>query len=150
MTALRPSATKAALQGTSGAPSASPGPTERALVSLGPLPSPEQLLNLAHRTASRTLSQPEAELLLHGVQHLLTQVAAAGATVRQATADLAAARSERDAALRELALTGPTSVGCSFCGAPAGQRCRPMRGALPPRTPHTARLYTAARAGERR
>jgi hypothetical protein len=115
-----------------------------------PLPSPEQLLNLVQRAGSRTLTVPEAELLLNGVQHLLGQLAGAGATVRQLTADLQVARSERNEALMELALTGPLAVGCSFCGVPAGQRCRSVRGTLPPRTPHTARLHAEARAGERR
>jgi hypothetical protein len=146
----RPAAPKAASQGTSDGPAAFPAPAVRSDRPRGPLPSPEQLLNLVHRTSSRTLTVPEAELLLNGVQHLLAQVAGAGATVRQATAALKVARSERNAALMELALTGPLAVGCSFCGVPAGQRCRSVRGALPPRTPHTARLHAAARASEKR
>lgn len=147
MNTTRPVAPKAATQGASDGPPAFPAPAVRSTVLRGPLPSPEQLLILVHRTSGRLLTAPEAELLLNGVQHLLGQVAAAGSTVRQATAALEVARSERDAALLELALTGPLAVGCSFCGVPAGQRCRSVRGMLPPRTPHTARLHAAARAG---
>lgn len=140
MSASRSAAPKAAPQGISDGLPASPGPAGSARVSRGPLPSPEQLLNLVHRTSTgRALTSAESGLLLGGVQHLLRQAIGAGATIRQLEAELYAVR-------LELAAVSPVVVPCSFCGAEAGQRCRSVRGALPPRTPHTARLHAAARA----
>jgi hypothetical protein len=144
MSASRPGAPKAALQGTSDGLPALPAPAVRSNGPRGPLPSPEQLLNLVHRAgAGRALTPDEAELLHSGVQHLLRQVVGAGATVRQLEAELYSVR-------LELAKFSPLVVSCRFCGAEAGQRCRSVRGQFPPRTPHTARLHAAARAGERR
>lgn len=110
----------------------------------GPLPSPEQLIVLVER-AARALQPVEAAALRRGVAHLSEQLGVAGVSVRSMRADLEQARAELEAALRELGSVGPLSVACSFCGAPAGSKCRAVRGVEPPRTPHTARLHAAAR-----
>jgi hypothetical protein len=111
----------------------------------GPLPTPEQLIVLVER-AARALQPVEAASLRRGVAHLSEQLAVAGASVCSTRAELEQARAQLEAALRELGSVGPLSVACSFCGADAGRKCRAVRGVEPPRTPHTARLYAAARA----
>jgi hypothetical protein len=122
------------------------GPQGRLPASRLPLPTREQLLILVER-AGRSLQPVEAAVLRRGVDHLGEQLVLAGASLRQLGADLERARAELDVALRELGSVGPLSVPCSFCGAPVAARCRAVRGVEPPRTPHTARLHAAARAG---
>lgn len=109
------------------------------------LPSREQLLILIDRTDSHVLTPAEVHLLRAGVVHLAAQLAGAGRAVRRLTDERNTALAERDVARRELALQGPRAVACSFCGAPAGAKCRSVRGVEPPRTPHTARLEAASK-----
>jgi hypothetical protein len=111
----------------------------------GPLPTQDQLLNLVDRSG-QGLVPVETARLRRGVKHLMEQLTLAGAANRELSAALKVARSERNAALLELALAGPLAVRCSFCGADTGRKCRAVRGVEPPRTPHTARLHAAARA----
>lgn len=109
------------------------------------LPSREQLLNLVDRTERHVLTPAEVHLLRVGVVHLAAQLGGAGKAIRRLTGERDVALAERDAARRELALSGPRAVACAFCGAPAGVKCRSVRGVEPPRTPHTARLEAASK-----
>ncbi|WP_035796372.1 zinc finger domain-containing protein [Kitasatospora mediocidica] len=97
------------------------------------------------RTERHVLTPAETHLLRTGVQHLAAQLGGAGKAIRRLTGDLEKARAERDAARREAAESSPTLVPCPYCGAAAGVRCVSVKGALPPRTPHTARLDAASR-----
>jgi hypothetical protein len=107
-----------------------------------PLVSLEELLHLVDRSERCALGLVQAGVLRRGVTELARHASVAGARVREVVA-------QRDAALAVVA-DGPLGVACGFCGVPAGVRCRPMCGVTSPRTPHTARLAAAARAGERR
>lgn len=98
----------------------------------------EELLHLADRSEKQALGPVQADLLRRGISELAQLASAAGLRVREVAA-------ERDAALADVA-TGPLGVACGFCGVQAGSRCRSLRGFVPPRTPHTARLTAAARA----
>lgn len=83
----------------------------------------DRLLHLVDR-AARRLGADEGELLRAGVRAMATQL---------------------QQAQQDLALTAPYRVRCSYCKADVGDRCRAMRGLVPPRTPHTARLTAAAK-----
>lgn len=115
------------------------------------LPSREQLGILVDRTEHHILASVEAHSLRLGITHLAAQLGGAGKAIRRLTGELEQARAERDAALAErdaarlaVKLTGAQRIACPYCGAAAGQRCRAMRGVVPPRTPHTARLEAAS------
>lgn len=105
-------------------------------------PGLEELLHLADRAERHALGPVEATLLRRGISELAQLASAAGARVREVAA-------QRDAALSDVA-ESPLRVACGFCGVPAGSKCRSVKGFMPPRTPHTARLHAAARAGEQR
>jgi len=109
------------------------------------LPSREQLLILVDRTERHVLTPAETHLLRTGVKHLTAQLAGAGKAIYRLTAERDEARAERDTARREAAESSPTLVACPYCGVGAGVRCVSVKGALPPRTPHTARLDAASR-----
>jgi hypothetical protein len=109
------------------------------------LPTLEQVRNLVERTERHPLTPTETRTLRLGVEHLAAQLGGAGKAIRRLTAERDEARRERDQAVRELALSGPQVVECPFCKAPAGERCRSVRGLEAPRQPHTARLDAARR-----
>jgi len=105
-------------------------------------PGLEELLHLADRAERHALGLVEATLLRRGISELAQLASVTSARVREVAA-------QRDAALADVA-ESPLRVACGFCGVPAGSKCRSVKGFVPPRTPHTARLHAAARAGERR
>ena len=105
-------------------------------------PGLEELLHLADRAERHALGLVEAALLRRGIAELAQLASVASAKLREVAA-------QRDAALADVA-DSPLRVACGFCRVPAGTRCRSIRGFVPPRTPHTARLHAAARAGEQR
>ncbi|NUP24130.1 MAG: hypothetical protein HOZ81_50360 [Streptomyces sp.] len=102
----------------------------------------DQLLHLVDRAARHVISPAEVELLRRSVLELV----AVGASVDAVAVQLRYVRLERNAALMEATVTGVLSVGCRYCGAGPGQRCRVVRGALPPRGPHACRVRAAGLA----
>jgi hypothetical protein len=112
------------------------------------LPPVAQLIHIVERSARRQLTPVEANLLRQGLTELVQRLEVAGLALRdlreQSAADLRRARAEVEVIRREAAVVSPVVVACPFCGVEAGERCRPMRGAFTPRTPHTARLHAAS------
>lgn len=100
----------------------------------------EQLLILADRTEKRRLTDAEVGALRAGIRDMAEQQRKAAATVGGLQNKVREWRNKAEQAQTELALTQPYRVPCPHCGADAGQRCRAVRGTVPPRTPHVARL----------
>ena len=134
--------------GPSSGPNRAPASNDPSAPSSGPqgrpaaAPGLEELLHLADRAERHALGPVEAGLLRRGVTELAQLASVASAKVREVAA-------QRDAALSDVA-ESPLRVACGFCGVPAGSKCRSVKGFVPPRTPHTARLHAAARVGEQR
>ncbi|MFD0405522.1 hypothetical protein [Kitasatospora sp. NPDC127116] len=99
----------------------------------------EQLVDAAE---CRRLTPVEAADLRRGVKALRDCLAAAGAQLRRAAGK---AERERDEHARQLLTAGQPAldVACRRCEAGAGAWCRPVAGAVMPRTLHVARLVDA-------
>ncbi|MEV8324597.1 hypothetical protein [Kitasatospora sp. NPDC056731] len=76
------------------------------------------------------------------MEHLTHCLANAGAQLRQSIRDAERVQEEHAAELRVLRTPG-LGVGCRRCGAAVGVWCRPVDGAVAPRTLHVVRLADA-------
>lgn len=104
------------------------------------------LLHLVDRAEAGTLLAAEAVLLRQGIRAMAAEVQQAKRTAGGLSARIAALRRELDDAVRLLGSATPVRVPCPTCRAPAGQRCRAVKGYRPPPGPHAARIHAAARA----
>lgn len=107
--------------------------------------TPEQLLMLADRAERGPLTPTETAALRVGITQLADQARQSAATAEGLRNRVRELRTKTARAERDAALADPLKTPCPYCHAPAGHRCRPMRGIQPPPTPHAARL-NAARA----
>lgn len=108
-------------------------------------PDPDRLLLLADRAERNRLSATETGMLRLGIRQMADRAEQASRTAGGLSNRVRELEQKLRDAERDLLLTEPYRVTCPHCGAEPGQRCKAIRGATPPRTPHVARLDAARR-----